>query len=130
MIPLGKAIKSCPGIGCGHTDSHARIPRTDFTTFTSTEGCQIFCSTPSRISSKTVVAGAAQRRPCQPNPHRIRGAVIRHRGNNGGQRRSLRHQRLARTAGAWYSAGDREGDFMALDADAGKPLWKFQPSAR
>ena len=23
-------------------------------------------------------------------------------------------------------AGDREGYFMALDADSGKPLWKFQ----
>jgi alcohol dehydrogenase (cytochrome c) len=33
---------------------------------------------------------------------------------------------LLATAGGLLFAGDREGYLMALDAESGKPLWKFQ----
>ena len=33
---------------------------------------------------------------------------------------------LLATAGGLLFAGDREGYFMALNAESGKPLWKFQ----
>jgi alcohol dehydrogenase (cytochrome c) len=96
--------------------------------FTSTDGCQIYFKTKQEFIEGQWYQGSTNAGlPTDP----ATGSILAVNPVTGETRWRIPTvspptSGLLATAGGLLFAGDREGYFMALDADSGKPLWKFQ----
>ncbi len=127
--PTEDGNKACPGLGGGHNwHPTAYSPQTGLYYFDSTNGCQLFYKTKQGfIEGQWYQASTTDNITSDPSSSSII-AVDPTTGETkwnfeliGGSASGL----LA-TAGGLVFSGDGEGNFMAIDAKAGKPLWRFQ----
>ena len=127
--PTEDGNKACPGLGGGHNwHPTAYSPQTGLYYFDSTNGCQLFYKTKQGfVEGQWYQASTTDRITSEPSSSSII-AVDPTTGETkwnfeliGGSASGL----LA-TAGGLVFGGDGEGNFMAIDAKAGKPIWRFQ----
>jgi len=127
--PAEEGNKSCPGMGGGHNwQATAYSPRSGLYYFTSTDGCQIYFKTKQEFIEGQWYQGSTNAGlPTDP----ATGSILAVNPATGETKWRIPtvsppSSGLLATAGGLLFAGDREGYFMALDAETGKPLWKFQ----
>jgi alcohol dehydrogenase (cytochrome c) len=127
--PTEEGNRSCPSMGGGHNwQATAYSPRTGLYYFTSTDGCQIYYSTKQDfIEGQWFQGSVTGLIPTEPTT----GSILAVNPATGATKWrtptvTAPSGGLLATAGGLVFAGDREGYLMALDADSGKPLWKFQ----
>jgi alcohol dehydrogenase (cytochrome c) len=127
--PTEDGNRSCPSMGGGHNwQATAYSPRTGLYYFTSTDGCQIYYSTKQDfIEGQWFQGSVTGGIPTEPTTGSIL-AVNPATGATKWRTPTVTPPSggLLATAGGLVFAGDREGYLMALDAESGKPLWKFQ----
>jgi alcohol dehydrogenase (cytochrome c) len=127
--PTEEGNKSCPSMGGGHNwQATAYSPRTGFYYFTSTDGCHIYFKTKQDfIEGEWYQASTTAGISTEP----ATGSILAVNPATGETKWRMETvspptSGLLATAGGLLFAGDREGYLMALDAESGKPLWKFQ----
>jgi alcohol dehydrogenase (cytochrome c) len=127
--PTEEGNKSCPGMGGGHNwQATAYSPRTGLYYFTSTDGCQIYYKTKQDFIEGEWFQGSTNGAvPGEPTT----GSILAVNPGTGETKWRMEtvttpSSGLLATAGGLVFAGDREGYLMALDAESGKVLWKFQ----
>lgn len=127
--PSEKGTKSCPGMGGGHNwQATSYSPRTGLYYFTSTDGCQIYYKTKQNFIEGQWYQGSTNGAVSSEPPS---GSILAVNPATGETKWRLEtvtppSSGLLATAGGLVFAGDREGYLMALDAESGKVLWKFQ----
>lgn len=127
--PTEEGNKSCPSMGGGHNwQATSYSPRTGLYYFNSTEGCQLYYKTKQDfIEGEWFQGSVTGAIPTEPTT----GAILAVDPATGETKWRTPlvtppSSGLLATAGGLVFAGDREGYLMALDAQTGKPLWKFQ----
>ena len=126
--PTDEGKRACPGMGGGHNwQATAYSPKTGLYYFGSTEGCHIYYKMEQGLSR------GRRTRAASLDDGRATGGWLGGRDGSGDRRDEMADTLitppsggLLATAGGLLFAGDREGYLMALDAETGKPLWKFQ----
>jgi len=129
QAPTEEGNRSCPSMGGGHNwQATAYSPRTGLYYFTSTDGCQIYYKTKQDFIEgewfQGSTTGGISGEPTS-------GSILAVNPASGETKWRMATvtpptSGLLATAGGLIFAGDREGYLIALDADTGKPLWKFQ----
>ncbi len=127
--PTDEGNRACPGMGGGHNwQATAYSPKTGLYYFTATEGCQIYYKMEQKFVEGQWFQGSTAAAESGPPPP---GAILALNPATGETKWKMATVTppsggLLATAGGLLFAGDREGYLMALDAETGKPLWKFQ----
>ena len=127
--PTEEGNKTCPGMGGGHNwQATAYSPRARLYFFTSTDGCQIYFKTKQEYIEGQWYQGSTNATISTEPPIGSVLAVNPATGEIKWRTRTVTPLTggLLATAGDLVFAGDRQGYLMALDAETGKPLWKFQ----
>jgi alcohol dehydrogenase (cytochrome c) len=131
--PTAEGNVACPGLGGGHNwQATAFSPKTGLYYFQTTDGCHIYYKTSQgyiegQWYQASTVGGVAER----PNS----GSIIGIDPKTGEIRWrfglvSPPSAGILATGGNLVFSGDPEGYFFALNAETGKPLWRFQTGDR
>ena len=127
--PTEEGTKTCPGLGGGHNwHPTAYSPQTGLYYFDSRNGCQIFYKTTQGfVEGQWYQASTTDRITGDPSTSSIL-AVDPATGETKWNFELIAGSAsgLLATAGGLVFGGDGDGNFMAIDARAGKPLWRFQ----
>ena len=127
--PTEDGTKACPGLGGGHNwRPTAYSPQTGLYYFDSRNGCQIFYKTSQGfIEGQWYQASTTDNITSDPSTSSIL-AVDPATGETKWNFELIAGSAsgLLATAGGLVFGGDGDGNFMAIDARAGKPLWRFQ----
>jgi len=127
--PTEEGNLSCPGIGGGHNwQATAYSPKSKLYYFNSTDGCQLYFKTKQEFIEGAWYQGSTTQGLSQEPSE---GSVIAIDPSTGTTKWrwpmvSPPSGGILATGGGLVFTGDREGYFIALDADTGKVLWKFQ----
>ena len=128
--PTEEGTKACPGLGGGHNwHPTAYSPQTGLYYFDSRNGCQIFYKTTQGfVEGQWSQASTTDRITGDPSTSSIL-AVDPATGETKWNFELIAGSAsgLLATAGGLVFGGDGDGNFMAIDARADKPLWRFQP---
>ena len=120
----------CPGaLGATNWMSPTFDPQTDLFYVTAREQCDIFSTAPQPYEAGHAYYGSAYFPSDQAEPYR--GALRAINAATGQVKWEFRHvsptwSGVLSTAGGLLFTGDAEGNFIALSAADGKPLWHFQ----
>jgi alcohol dehydrogenase (cytochrome c) len=126
--PEGRTV--CPGaIGSTNWMSPTFDSQTGLFYVTAREECDIFSTAPQPYEPGHAYYGSAYFPSDKAEPYW--GALRALDPNNGQVKWEFRHMSptysgVLSTAGGLLFTGDAEGNFIALDAATGKPLWHFQ----
>ncbi len=126
--PEGRTV--CPGaIGSTNWMSPTFDSQTGLFYVTAREECDIFSTAPQPYEAGHAYYGSAYFPSDKAEPYL--GALRALDPNNGQLKWEFRHlsptySGVLSTAGGLLFTGDAEGNFIALDAASGKPLWHFQ----
>jgi alcohol dehydrogenase (cytochrome c) len=126
--PEGRTV--CPGaIGSTNWMSPTFDSQTGLFYVTAREECDIFSTAPQPYEAGHAYYGSAYFPSDKAEPYW--GALRALDPNNGQLKWEFRHisptySGVLSTAGGLLFTGDAEGNFIALDAATGKPLWHFQ----
>jgi alcohol dehydrogenase (cytochrome c) len=126
--PEGRTV--CPGaIGSTNWMSPTFDSQTGLFYVTAREECDIFSTAPQPYEAGHAYYGSAYFPSDKAEPYW--GALRALDPNNGQVKWEFRHisptySGVLSTAGGLLFTGDAEGNFIALDAASGKPLWHFQ----
>jgi alcohol dehydrogenase (cytochrome c) len=126
--PEGRTV--CPGaLGATNWMSPSFDSRTDLFYVTAREQCDIFSTAPQPYDVGHAYYGSAYFPSDKAEPYW--GALRAIDPANGEVKWEFRHlsptwSGVLSTAGGLLFTGDAEGNFIALDASSGKPLWHFQ----
>jgi alcohol dehydrogenase (cytochrome c) len=126
--PEGRTV--CPGaIGSTNWMSPTFDSQTGLFYVTAREECDIFSTAPQPYEAGHAYYGSAYFPSDKAEPYW--GALRALDPNNGQVKWEFRHisptySGVLSTAGGLLFTGDAEGNFIALDAATGKPLWHFQ----
>ena len=127
--PTEDGTIACPGLGGGHNwRPTAYSPQTGLYYFDSRNGCQIFYKTSQGfIEGQWYQASTTDNITSDPSTSSIL-AVDPATGETKWNFELIAGSAsgLLATAGGLVFGGDGDGNFMAIDARAGKPLWRFQ----
>lgn len=126
--PEGRTV--CPGaLGATNWMSPSFDPQTDLFYVTAREQCDIFSTAPQPYEPGHAYYGSAYFPSDKTEPYW--GALRALDPKSGKLKWEFRHisptwSGVLSTAGGLLFTGDAEGNFIALDAATGKPLWHFQ----
>jgi alcohol dehydrogenase (cytochrome c) len=126
--PQGRTI--CPGaLGATNWMSPSFDPQTKLFYVTMRDQCDIFSTAPQPYEPGHAYYGSAYFPSDQAEPYS--GALRALDPASGRLKWEFRHisptwSGVLSTAGGLLFTGDAEGNFIALNADTGKPLWHFQ----
>jgi alcohol dehydrogenase (cytochrome c) len=126
--PTGRTV--CPGaLGTTNWMSPSFDPETGLFYVSAREQCDIFSTAPQPYEAGHAYYGSAYFPSDEAEPYW--GALRAIAPENGQVKWEFRHPSptwsgVLSTAGGLLFTGDAEGNFIALDAATGKPLWHFQ----
>ena len=126
--PTGRTV--CPGaLGTTNWMSPSFDPQTGLFYVSAREQCDIFSTAPQPYEAGHAYYGSAYFPSDEAEPYW--GAVRAIDPENGQMKWEFRHPSptwsgVLSTAGGLLFTGDAEGNFIALNAATGKPLWHFQ----
>jgi alcohol dehydrogenase (cytochrome c) len=128
--PTPDGHRVCPGaLGATNWMSPSFDPQAGLFYVTAREECDIFSTAPQPYEAGHAYYGSAYFPADESEPYW--GALRALDPNTGRMKWEFRHispswSGVLSTAGGLVFTGDAEGNFIALDAASGKPLWHFQ----